>query len=48
MMHFIAPSFIKRDIGIVVLLTEHVVCRKGDVLTPEQAKLLVSHFPIVF
>lgn len=32
------PTTLKK--GIVVLLTEHVVCKKGDTLTPEQAKLL--------
>lgn len=27
-----------------MLLTDHVVCRKGDTLTPEQARLLVSSY----
>ena len=33
---FFSPS------GKVVLLKDHEVCKKGDVLTPEQARVLVS------
>jgi len=29
-------------IGVIVLLSDHIVCKKGDTLTPEQARLLVS------
>jgi hypothetical protein len=29
-------------IGEVVLLNDHEVCKKGDVLTPEQARILVG------
>ena len=29
-------------LGKVVLLKDHEVCKKGDVLTPEQARILVS------
>ena len=28
--------------GAVTLIQEHTVCRDGDTLTPEQARLLVS------
>jgi hypothetical protein len=28
--------------GNVVLSNDHEVCKKGDVLTPEQARILVS------
>jgi len=28
--------------GVIVLLSDHIVCKKGDTLTPEQARLLVS------
>ena len=29
-------------IGVVMLESEHTVCKEGDVLTPEQARILVS------
>lgn len=35
---------INNNVGIIVLLTDHVVCKTGDTLTPEQARLLVSSF----
>jgi mRNA turnover protein 4 len=28
--------------GVVMLRSDHVICREGDVLTPEQAQLLVT------
>lgn len=29
--------------GIVTLDTDHTICKRGDKLTPEQARLLVSY-----
>ena len=29
-------------LGVVTLLNDYTVCQQGDVLTPEQARLLVS------
>lgn len=34
------PTSLKK--GIVTLIQDYVVCKKGQVLSPEQAKLLVS------
>jgi mRNA turnover protein 4 len=33
------PSALKG--GVIELLTEYTVCKEGEILTPEQAKLLV-------
>merc|ERR1712076_319802 len=32
------PTWVKR--GVITLLSEHTVCRKGDKLTSEQARIL--------
>ncbi|XP_065910215.1 mRNA turnover protein 4 homolog [Dysidea avara] len=32
------PTTLKK--GVIVLLSDHIVCKKGDTLTPEQARLL--------
>lgn len=36
--------------GVVTLLKEHTVCKEGNVLTPEEARLLVmiTVFPLIF
>ena len=34
--------------GEVVLLSDYTVCRQGDELTPEQVRILVSVFNLVF
>jgi hypothetical protein len=31
--------------GVVTLLSDYEVCKEGDVLTPEQARVLVSGLP---
>ncbi len=29
-------------VGVVTLLKEHTVCKEGNILTPEEARLLVK------
>jgi mRNA turnover protein 4 len=36
------PTSVKN--GIVHLEKEHTVCNEGDILTPEQAKILVNNY----
>ncbi len=36
------PTSLKK--GIVTLIQDHVVCKKGQILSPEQAKLLVCTY----
>lgn len=33
------------SVGVVTLLSDYEVCKEGDVLTPEQARVLVSLTP---
>lgn len=39
------PTALKK--GIVVLLKDYAVCKKGQTLTPEQARILVNIMPRV-
>ena len=34
----------KLDRGVPTLLSDYTVCKEGDLITPEQARLLVSFF----
>lgn len=35
--------FLPVPAGVVTLLSDYEVCKEGDVLTPEQARVLVSN-----